>query len=65
MHGPQAPAVATSHPERMSTSDPHAVPAALRPPVDVALAQAAETIPFPRSMPGGAVYEPKWDGWLH
>jgi ATP-dependent DNA ligase len=39
------------------------LPASLRGPVQVMLAQAVETIPGPSSMPGGSVYEPKWDGW--
>lgn len=27
------------------------------------LAQAVETIPGASALPGGSVYEPKWDGW--
>lgn len=39
------------------------VPSALRPPIDLTLASATETIPAPTSMRGGAWYEPKWDGY--
>ena len=39
------------------------LPASLRGPVEVMLAQAVETIPGPSARPGGSVYEPKWDGW--
>jgi hypothetical protein len=34
-------------------------------PVDVELAKLTETIPGPSALPGGARYEPKWDGYLH
>jgi ATP-dependent DNA ligase len=39
------------------------LPPSLRGPVQVMLAQAVETIPGPSAMPGGSLYEPKWDGW--
>ena len=39
------------------------LPPGLRPPVKVALARAVEKIPRPNALPGGALYEPKWDGW--
>lgn len=39
------------------------VPATLHPPVDVALAAAAPTLPGSRAMPGGARYQPKFDGF--
>lgn len=32
-------------------------------PVQVALAKAQDTIPGPRALPGGSVYELKWDGY--
>jgi ATP-dependent DNA ligase len=35
----------------------------LRGPVEVELARLAETIPAPRRMAGGSVYELKWDGY--
>lgn len=35
----------------------------IRPPIDVVLARLAADIPHPTAMPGGARYEPKWDGW--
>jgi hypothetical protein len=41
------------------------VPAALAPPVRLMLAQGVDTIPEPGALPGGAVYEPTWDGFLH
>jgi hypothetical protein len=41
------------------------VPAALRPPVALALAKAVESIPRENALPGGSVYEMKWDGFLH
>jgi hypothetical protein len=41
------------------------VPAALRPPVELALAKAVESIPHAGVLPGGNVYEMKWDGFLH
>jgi hypothetical protein len=31
----------------------------------VALAQAVSAIPRPDALPGGCLYEPKWDGYLH
>lgn len=40
-------------------------PATLRPPVPLALAKAVETVPGEAALPGGTVYEPKWDGYLH
>lgn len=39
------------------------MPEALRPPLDLTLAAAAETIPLPTAMRGGTWYEPKWDGY--
>lgn len=39
------------------------LPAGLRGPVDVALAKSAESIPEARTLGGGAMYEPKWDGF--
>lgn len=42
---------------------PEALPRALRPPLDVVLARAADTIPKPEALPGGCLYEPKWDGY--
>lgn len=32
-------------------------------PVPVALARAEDAVPGPGRMPGGSVYEPKWDGY--
>lgn len=45
--------------------DPLAVglPDALLPPLDVALARPVHTTPLPDALPGGALYEPKWDGF--
>ena len=39
------------------------VPAALRPPVALALAKAVESIPREDALPGGSVYELKFDGF--
>lgn len=39
------------------------VPAALRPPVDLALAKAVESIPLGESFAGGSVFEMKFDGF--
>ncbi len=39
------------------------MPAALRPPVELALAKAVESIPRAGALPGGNVYEMKWDGF--
>lgn len=39
------------------------VPASLRPPVPLALAKAVESVPAEAALPGGSVYEPKWDGF--
>lgn len=39
------------------------LPAALRPPLQLALARAATAIPAPTALPGGCLYEPKWDGF--
>jgi hypothetical protein len=44
---------------------PDGLPAALRPPVALALAKAVEFIPDADALPGGCLYEPKWDGFLH
>lgn len=38
-------------------------PAQITPPVTVALARAVAELPEPDAMPGGANYEPKWDGF--
>lgn len=37
--------------------------AGLRPPLELALARAGDTIPAPQALAGGAQYEPKWDGF--
>src|ERR1700712_5713840 len=39
------------------------LPPSLHPPFEVALARAPESIPLPSALPGGAQYEPKWDGF--
>ncbi|MFP5367011.1 MAG: ATP-dependent DNA ligase [Actinomycetes bacterium] len=39
------------------------VPPALHPPVSLALAKAVDSIPSESALPGGARYEPKWDGY--
>jgi ATP-dependent DNA ligase len=39
------------------------LPPGLRPPVKVALARAVEKMPRSDALPGGAWYEPKWDGY--
>ena len=39
------------------------LPAGLRPPLSVALARPVETVPAADALPGGARYEPKWDGF--
>lgn len=39
------------------------LPADLRGPVQVALARATEQLPYPGALPGGVIYEPKWDGY--
>lgn len=39
------------------------LPAGLRPPLGVALARPVETVPAADALPGGARYEPKWDGF--
>jgi ATP-dependent DNA ligase len=39
------------------------LPESLLPPIDVALARPAPAAPLPGAMPGGALYEPKWDGF--
>ncbi|TCN32149.1 hypothetical protein EV644_12759 [Kribbella orskensis] len=41
------------------------LPADLVGPVDLELARAVDTIPGPNALPGGSMYEPKWDGYLH
>lgn len=33
------------------------------PPVPLALAKAVEAVPTEGALPGGAVFEPKWDGY--
>lgn len=35
----------------------------LQPPLEMALARPAGTIPAASALPGGLVYEPKWDGF--
>jgi hypothetical protein len=45
--------------------DYRGIPAALRPPVSLALAEAVAWVPGPDALPGGLVFEPKWDGFLH
>lgn len=40
-----------------------AVPPELNGPVDVALARAEREIPHSGALPGGCLYEPKWDGY--
>jgi len=40
-----------------------AVPADLAGPVEVALARLEERVPGEQALPGGSVYEPKWDGY--
>jgi ATP-dependent DNA ligase len=39
------------------------LPDALLPPIEVALARSAPDAPLPGALPGGALYEPKWDGF--
>ncbi|WP_337994897.1 ATP-dependent DNA ligase [Microbacterium thalli] len=39
------------------------LPAELQPPLEVALPRPAGAIPAGSALPGGAVYEPKWDGF--
>jgi ATP-dependent DNA ligase len=39
------------------------LPEALRRPFDVALARTVERMPAASALPGGTVYEPKWDGF--
>ena len=39
------------------------LPTGLRPPLELALARLAETVPRPDTLPGGSQYEPKWDGF--
>ncbi|KIC68722.1 ATP-dependent DNA ligase [Pseudarthrobacter phenanthrenivorans] len=39
------------------------IPAALRPPVSLALAKGADLVPAVGGLPGGCMYEPKWDGF--
>lgn len=41
------------------------LPAGLVPPVSLALAKAVETIPAAYALPGGCLYEMKWDGFIH
>jgi ATP-dependent DNA ligase len=52
---------------QVSVCDPARVseqlPAALRGPVDLALARAVDKLPGPHALPGGSVFEPKWDGY--
>jgi len=39
------------------------VPPSFHPPVSLALAKAVDSIPAEAALPGGARYEPKWDGY--
>jgi ATP-dependent DNA ligase len=39
------------------------VPPSLHPPVPLALAKAVESVPAVGALPGGCLYEPKWDGY--
>lgn len=39
------------------------LPPELRPPLDVALARSVASIPKPGALPGGCLFEPKWDGY--
>ena len=39
------------------------MPAPLRPPVKLALAKAVPAVPAEGALPGGCLYEPKWDGY--
>lgn len=39
------------------------IPDALRPPVSLALANSADSVPPRGALPGGCIYEPKWDGF--
>jgi ATP-dependent DNA ligase len=39
------------------------LPPDLRGPVEVALARGQDAVPEPGELPGGCVYEPKWDGF--
>lgn len=41
------------------------MPATLRPPVELALAKAVPAVPAEDAWPGGCLYEPKWDGYIH
>ena len=41
------------------------IPPDLRGPVEVQLARAVEAIPTSNALPGGTVWEPKLDGYLH
>jgi len=42
---------------------PVGLPDALLPPIEVALARTAPSAPLPEALAGGALYEPKWDGF--
>lgn len=39
------------------------LPDGMRPPLSLALAKAVDRIPAAGALPGGCVYEPKWDGF--
>lgn len=41
------------------------IPEDLHPPVELALAKAIRAVPTEGALPGGCLYEPKWDGYLH
>jgi ATP-dependent DNA ligase len=38
-------------------------PEGLRPPFTLALARLVQRLPVPEALPGGCIYEPKWDGF--
>jgi ATP-dependent DNA ligase len=48
---------------RRAKGEPVRIPAGLTGPVNVALARSVETIPGPNALPGGARFEPKFDGY--
>lgn len=39
------------------------LPASLRLPPEVALAKVVAELPVPTELPGGCLFEPKWDGF--
>lgn len=48
---------------RRAYADAVSLPASLQLPPEVALAKAVAELPAPSALPGGCVYEPKWDGF--